>query len=734
MPPDVGHGRQGVESWIAERRRFERRLSAQYAVSRVLAEASTLMEAAPRLIQAICESVDWQVGSVWTVDHQAGVLRCLDTWHRADVEPTAFLKVTREITFKPGIGLPGRVWSSGAPAWIPDVTVDPNFPRAPFAASAGLHGAFGFPLTRAGDFLGVMEFFSPEIREPDEDLLMTMATIGNQIGEFVERIRAQEATRESEARKTGILEAALDSIVTMDHLGRIIEFNPAAEQMFGYRGEEVIGQEMAALIIPPALREAHRLGLAKYLATGHGPVVGNRVEMTALRADGTEFPVELGITRISLDGPPMFTGYVRDITERKRWEETQRFLADASAILGSSLHYETTLQNIARLCVPRLADWCAVDMVGDGSLPRRLAVEHADPAKIELARAYRERYPPDPDAPHGVPNVLRTGNSELYPEITEALFRETIHDEEQLHILREPKLRSAMIVPLRARDHPIGAITFVSAESGRRFTADDLALAEELARRAALAAENARLYQEASDAVRIRDEFLAAVSHDLRSPLATIKGHSQLLARRLTREGEPEPDQLLKGLGSIEAAADQMSAMIGELLDLARLQVGQPLDLDLARVNLVSLIETLVDEQRSTARQQITVDSPLAELVGRWDPVRLQRVFANLVSNAAKYGPPGSEIVVQIDRDDSASPPQAVVAVHDYGVGIPSGELLRVFEPFYRASNAPPRSSGTGMGLASVRHIVEQHRGTVLVESEEGVGTTFTVRLPLLPS
>lgn len=297
-----------------------RRLSAQYAVTRVLAESMTLNEAAPKIIQAICDSLSWEFGVIWLVDRERYRLRHVEIWHKPSAALAAFEEVCRNKTFLVGEGLPGRIWANGEPAWISDVIEDENFPRETFAIDEGLHAAFGFPIRGGTDPLGVIEFFSHEIREPDAEVLQLMASIGSLIGQFIERKQAERAVQESEARKTAVLESALDSIITMDHQGRVLEFNPAAERTFGFRRDEVIGKEMAELIIPPALRERHREGLARYLAAENGPLIGRRIELTAIRSDGTEFPVELAVTRIPLDGPPLFTGYLRDITQRKQAE------------------------------------------------------------------------------------------------------------------------------------------------------------------------------------------------------------------------------------------------------------------------------------------------------------------------------------------------------------------------------------------------------------------------------
>jgi len=623
---------------ITDRVRKERLINARTAVTRALAEASSLTEAAPAILQAACENLGWPVGALWRVDQETGVTRCVDVWHVPGADVAEFERVSRESLFPPGVGLPGRVWSAGHSAWIPDVTEDDNFPRAPSAGREGIQGAFGFPILLGDEVLGVLEFFSREIREPDSDLLLALSVIGSQIGQFIERKGAEEAVLESEARKSAIVEAALDCIITIDHEGRVLEFNPAAERTFGYPRDEAIGKEMAALIVPPYLRERHRAGLARFLATGEGPLLGKRFEFSGMRADGTEFPIELTVARVDLPGPPMFTGFVRDITrrraaderlresrerlrlaleagrlgtwhydiatgavtwdetleaifglprgtfggtiqdygerlhpeerdgimatidralesgsdfeiehrviwpdgsirwidgrgqcikddtgavvamtgvvadvtERRRVEQAQHFLAEAGPLMAASIEgYEETLAGVARLVVPQIADWCSIDMLEpDGSI-RQLAVAHVDPEKAKLGEEFRRRYPPDPAAPTGLPRVLRTGQPEMLAEIPESLLEQSASDPESLEIVKRLGLRSVMVVPMIARGRTLGAITLVTAESGRRYDDSDLVFAQEVARRAALAVDNARLLQEIRRvATRLQESLL----------------------------------------------------------------------------------------------------------------------------------------------------------------------------------------------------------------------------------
>jgi PAS domain S-box-containing protein len=282
---------------LAERRRDEERNSLLHAVTRILAESSTLSEATPQIIQRICNSLSWHVGAIWQANRSSATLSCAGVWQAGSATFPAFADTTKQRTFEKGVGLPGRVWASGEPAWIPDVVHDANFPRAGIAAQEGLHAAFGFPIRLGADIHGVIEFFSSQIRQPDEDLLRMMSTIGIQIGQFIERRHGDEEVRRSEARKAAVLESALDAIITINHEGVIVEFNPAAEKMFGWARIEAIGKPLVDLIIPPSLKDQHRRGMAHYLATGEGPALDKRLELHALRSDGAEFPDTFATSR-----------------------------------------------------------------------------------------------------------------------------------------------------------------------------------------------------------------------------------------------------------------------------------------------------------------------------------------------------------------------------------------------------------------------------------------------------
>jgi PAS domain S-box-containing protein len=307
---------------LSSNRRF---LGLEHEVALILAETSVVGEAYPKVLAALGSSLGWDFGAAWEERLDlSGFVRCAATWCADETRLADFAETSRNTALPPGAGLPGRVWARAAPAWITDVQSDSNFPRADAAVTAGLHAAFCFPIRTARGVVGAIEFMTSSLQEPDDELLATTESLGSQIGQFVERSRAEAAMSDREARHGAILESALDCIITIDHNGRVLEFNSAAEQTFGYQADEIVSREMVEMIVPPSLRDQHRAGFARYLQTGDPRILGRRLEITGMRADGTEFPVELTITRIPLPGPPAFTGFVRDITERKERERELR--------------------------------------------------------------------------------------------------------------------------------------------------------------------------------------------------------------------------------------------------------------------------------------------------------------------------------------------------------------------------------------------------------------------------
>ncbi len=275
------------------------------------------------LLEAIGMALRWPVGSVWRAG-RSSELHCVANWSASDFDGAPLVEASRTAILPAGVGLPGRVSQSGQSAWITDVVDDENFPRAAAAARAGLHSAFCFPLQSGDGVEGLAEFFSPRRMDPAPELLATMASLGSRIGDALRRQRVDRAIRLSEARLRAVLAAALDAVVIADANGVVLEFNPAACATFGYQRDEAVGHELAELIIPPDLRRRHQKGLARYLRTEQPRVLDRRIEIRGKRADGSVFPVELTITRIAVPGSPVFAGYLRDLSERRRAEEELR--------------------------------------------------------------------------------------------------------------------------------------------------------------------------------------------------------------------------------------------------------------------------------------------------------------------------------------------------------------------------------------------------------------------------
>ena len=594
----------GIARDISARKRDERRLALKHAAARIFAGATSVGQLAEGILQAVCENLDWSFGAYWEVDAEAGALRCLVGWRQPDEVFDEFERRTSERTFAPGVGMPGRVWQGGEPAWITDVLRDDNFPRAAAAERAGVRSGFGFPVKTEQGVLGVLEFFSRETRPPEEGLLALMALFGEQLGQYVVRQRAEDALRAA--------------------------------------------------------------------------------------------------------------------------EEAQRFLAEAGELLASSLDYETTLQSIAQLVVPYLADWCTIDVIDLEGRIERVAVAHRDPERVERVREIVRRLPVDPRG-EGVGRVVRTGLPEVFPALTDEVLRVVYPEPEKFELVRRLGLRSAMIVPMRAHGRTLGAISLATAETERRYGGADLRLAEDLARRAALAIENARLYLEAQEINRLKDEFLATLSHELRTPLTAILGWTSLL-RTLKLDSETAAS----ALETVERNAQSQRRLVDDMLDASRIITGK-LRLDARPARLAAVVEAAVASSRPAAEAKrigLTVETAGAGgLLVMGDPDRLQQVVWNLLSNAIKFTPEGGRVSVSLEREGT----DAVVTVADTGAGIRPEFLPRVFDRFTQADSSTTRAyGGLGLGLSIARHLVDLHGGTIAAESPgEGRGATFRVRLPL---
>jgi len=636
----------GVIRDVSLRRDTDRRLAAQFAVTRALAESSSLSEATPKLLQYICEAVGWEVGELWYVNSDSNTLHIEGSWHVPSYEIDEFEKASRKTILFPGIDLVGRVLSSGQPAWIDNVVDDNNFPRAPIAARVGLHGAFAFPIRARETIACVMALYKREIVKLDDELLQMFDALGKQIGDFIKRTKAEEER---------------DQLLIYERVAR-----------------------------SEAENNADRLA----------------------------------------------------------------FLGEASTVLASSLDYQTNLFAVAKMAVNRLADWCAVDVVSEDQEFHRVALVHRDPSRTEWAKEFQRKFTANASAPHGVAHVMRSGKPKIYTDIPDSMLVALAQDSEHFKILQELGLASAMVVPLIARGRTLGAITFASENPARRYTNDDLNFAEELARRAALGIDNARLYSDAQRALRevqakteeiqrlnseleerVKERtaqlemtvkeleaFTYSISDDMRGPLRAIDGFSRVLMEEYPDRMDSEGKRLLNIIRSNSA---QMAQLIDGLLTFSHTG-RQPLDQ--SDLDVQELARSAFDEIRSGEgkRDVLLQLKELAPAFG--DRNMIRQVFLGLLSNAFKFTRPNPNPQIEIGQREAAGN-QNVYYVRDNGVGFDMQYADKLFGVFQRLHLAD-EFEGTGVGLALVQRMVFRHGGRVWAEGKVNEGATFYFSLP----
>jgi PAS domain S-box-containing protein len=832
---------------ISDLQRAEQRRNLRLAVTEALSEATDVEAGVGRVLRAVCENLGWDVGFFWSVNQQGDRLVCRASWHLPEVPMTEFEAASCSRTFEKGQGLPGRVWASQQPAWILDLLGDTNFPRLVAAAQHGLHTGFACPILIAGNTLGVIEFFTRRSREADADVLETMGTIAGSIGQFIERKIAEDEVRRSERELADFFEHATIGLHWVGPDGIVLRANRAELDLLGYSREEYVGRPIAdfhadndvicdilkrlkageklteyparlkckdgsikdVLIdssvlwrddtfvhtrcftrdvterkrAETALRESERRfrqladampqivwtarpdGNIDYLNhrwtefTGLPENVGNdawgqithpdEVQAASERwrasmQTGAPFEMEMRLldrrqqtyrwhlirtvaVHDEAGNVTRWFGTGTDIHEQKQAEESSRFLAEASAALAGVVDYESTLQKVANLAVPYFADWSAVDVVNDDGSLRRLAVAHRQPDKVSFVHELMREYPPDPQSPGGAAAVLRTKKPELTPEITDEMLVQAAKDERHLRLIRSLGLKSYMCVPLTVSGNALGVLIFATAESGRKYTEADLALATDLAHRAGVAVENTRLYQALREGDRRKDEFLATLAHELRNPLAPIRNSLEILKmpRVDTTTAQQTRDMM-------ERQVHHLVRLVDDLLDVSRVMRGkielrkEPVELATVLARAVETAKPLIEVQGHQLEISVSKESLLLDA----DPVRLAQVVGNLLTNSAKYTEANGHIWLTAQREED----KAVVRVRDTGIGIAPDMLPHVFELFVQADHTSTKAQGgLGIGLTLVKNLVEMHGGGVEARSAGlGKGCEFVVRLPLM--
>ena len=591
------------------------------------------------------------------------------------------------------------------------------------ALRLGIRSRIIVPLKARGEIIGVMTWLSVDSeRLYTNDDLKTAEEIALRAAYAIDNARLHEAQKLANQRLNDLLNGLQASVWEGrgDPITEVSFVNQPAEGLFGYPAERLKDPNFSRKMI---LAEDYPRLMGQY-----GEGIGNRrdfeVEYRARRADGRIIWIRdmVRVTQAE-DGRTMVRAVTTDITAHKQAAERLRILAEAGKTLDTSLDYETTLANVTGLIVPALADDCIIFLGSNDGKLEMVTSAHSDPARADIAREFFRHYPliEKPDQPLHL--VHRTGQSVLMQDAMVAVDAGLALSREQYESSIGTQVNAGLAVPLRSRGQILGVMVWVCVESGRQYGQDDLKLAEEIANRAALAVDNARLFKAAQDGVAARDRFLAMLGHELRNPLNSIS----IVAKMLERETLSD-ERLTKLRALIGRETRQISTLVDDLLDVSRVLAGK-MSLALQSIDLTALVRESAQSFEDMARQRelklaVTVPETAITIVG--DPVRMHQVIANLVTNAIKFTAPAGRVEVALRSDADA----AVLSIRDTGIGIAPEMLDRIFEPFAQAALMPPH--GLGLGLSVVKQVTELHGGKVTASSEGvGKGAEFLVRLPL---
>jgi hypothetical protein len=546
---------------LTERTRAQLRLAVQYQVTRILSSVASFDEAADEVLSAMCETLDWDVAGIWVRSEDGNSLRMHYVYSAEGLDAGAFVDVSRELELELGAGLPGHVARSPRAVWIADLQEDTIFARGESAAAVGLQSGFAFPVFLGSTVFGVVEFFSTERREPDDDLLAMTGALGSQIGQFIERTRAEEATERARKRlaflaeASRVLSSSLEFDVTLQQITQLAvpaladwcgvstldaqgelqqvaiahvdpdkiswarelaeRYPPDPESPYGSYAvmrsrESILMPVISQQLLEETARDEEHLRIIRELQARSymaAPLIvrdrafGVIAFLTTAESDRVYDEEDLSFAEelarragIAVENAQLFQRALEN-------EEQQRFLADAGSALASSLDYHGTLQSVATLALPAFADWCIVDVLETDEI-HRVAVAARREESQQALEELRRSYAPTLESPQPAAQALREGKPVLFYDFSTESLRATTRDERHFELMQQLAPCSAMALPMLARGHVVGAITFAWAESGRRYTDADLPLAEEIARRAGLAVDNARLHRETEERAR----------------------------------------------------------------------------------------------------------------------------------------------------------------------------------------------------------------------------------------
>lgn len=601
------------------------------------------------------------------------------------------------------------------PVLAPDIALAPDL--APLRRTLDAEGiaALGFiPLCNHGRLLGKLMIYYDQPHPFDDEQVHLAQTVASHVAFAIDRAQREAALRQARAELRVAVSNAPIVLFANDERGVITLCEGRGMEALGLRPEDLIGRtsEEAFPDVP---------GIGESFARG----IKGQEGALELGVRGLCFSVSYGPMRDEAGRIIGVTGVATDITAWRQAEEDLAFLAAASAQLAGSLDYPTTLAAVTRIFVPRLADLCAiVEAWGEGP-PHVSAVHHADPARAGLAEALLARLHLGLPPAHPALQVIAEGTARREEDLGDEALRAGCFDEEHHRIEAALGVRARLVLPLRVRGATRGAVLLCLGD-GRRHEERDVRLGEELALRAAMALENARLFGQAREAVQAREEMLSVASHEVRTPLNTLTLQMQLLLRAAQKGQLTQiaPERLLSMLESGDRQVRRLTDLIQQLLDITRLTAGEPSlheeEMDLTLLMQEVVARTAVELERAGCAIHVRAEEPC---VGRWDRSRLDQVITNLLGNAMKYGA-GRPIEVAVEREGQV----ARLLVADQGIGIAPEHQAQIFERFQRVADR--RYGGLGLGLYIVRKILTAMGGTIEVRSRLGAGATFVVELP----
>lgn len=702
---------------ITAEKQAEGRLALQHEVTHVIANGDSEHEAIPLLLRTICHGLGWELGAYWEVDGPSDLLRCRHVWHRGDsVEVAEFAARTRTSTFSNGVGLPGRVWASGKAVWIRDVVADDNFPRAPYAEQAGIHGGLAFPITSGDRVQGVMEFFAQAVREPDHVLLQVLETLAGQISLFISRKRAKEELRL-------VVESVPNGILMLNQDGTIALVNAQVEQVFGYARQELLGRPVEVLI-PERYRAHHAEHRRAFCATPCAREMSERRDLVGLRKDGTEFPVEIGLTPIETVNGLRTLAVVADTAERKRTEHALHAAKEKAE--------QTAKEKAGVLAALRVFFICL-----DG---RGLVKEWTPSAELLLGLSLCDvlghpfrSLPIGWDWQEVEPAIDRVRQSLKEVQIDKL-------------VLKQPNGQDLFVklqISALCDDQETGVVIMGEDVTERLQLERDLVQAQKLESIGQLAAGIAH---EINTPIQFIGDNVRFLHDSFADCLAAIRRYRELLA--VAKQGAPAPDVI----GSIEAAdeAADLSYVIEEIpkalsqsaegveriakIVRAMKEFAHPGIDEKAPANINKAIESTVtvarNEWKYVADLKTDLDPSLPAvpcLVGEFNQVVLNMIVnaTHAIADVVKGSGEKGNITISTGLDGEF----AEIRIADSGTGIPETIRPKIFDPFFTTKEV---GKGTGQGLAIARSVVvDKHGGTITVDSEVGKGTTFIIRLPL---